>query len=180
MVHCFVYPNGLDGQIGDLILLPRSHTVVMDRGRDVIGGLFGSEPLPGSITISHLEPGSVVVVHSALLHGRRAKPGGASRPRYFTDISFCQHPRNDSARGDSTHRHCWPSYQVATRPSIDSPGGHAEVFAAHRKHRRDSSDVAKGCGIFDLSVFWDCEGQRGTDEQLAALQQAPGRRQPRL
>ena len=98
MVHCFVYPNGLDGQIGDLILLPRSHTVVMDRGRDVIGGLFGSEPLPGSITISHLEPGSVVVVHSALLHGRRAKPGGASRPRYFTDISFCQHPRNDSAQ----------------------------------------------------------------------------------
>jgi hypothetical protein len=24
MVHCFYYPNGLDGQIGDLILLPGS------------------------------------------------------------------------------------------------------------------------------------------------------------
>ena len=41
MVHCFFYPNGLDGQVGDLMVQPRSQKVVMDRGRDVFGHLFG-------------------------------------------------------------------------------------------------------------------------------------------
>ena len=41
MVHCFFYPNGLDGQVADLMVQPRSHKVVMDRGRDVFGHLFG-------------------------------------------------------------------------------------------------------------------------------------------
>jgi hypothetical protein len=35
--------------------------------------------------------GSAVIVHSALLHGRRAKPGGdPAKPRYFMDVSYCQ------------------------------------------------------------------------------------------
>ena len=42
----------------------------------------------------------VVLIHSAVLHGRRAKPGGdAAAPRYFVDVSYCQPgPRR------------WPSY----------------------------------------------------------------------
>ena len=50
--------------------------------------------LPGSLTFGSknpLPPGSAVIVHSALLHGRRAQPGGdPNKPRYFIDIS-CTH-----------------------------------------------------------------------------------------
>ena len=91
MVHCFYYPNGLDGQIGDLAVLPRSHKVVMDRGRDVFGHIFAAADLPGSITFDSLPEGSAVIVHSGLMHCRRAKPGGEGHPRYFSDLSYCQH-----------------------------------------------------------------------------------------
>lgn len=192
MVHCFVYPNGLDGQVGDLVLLPRSHTAIIDRGRDVFGGLFGAEPLPGSITISQLPSSSVVIVHSGLLHGRRAKPAGqqAGGVRYFTDLSFCQHPHvnlragqaglpscGESGRDTVRHRF-WPSYQVANRLTIMALGGHAAIFAAHSAHGRDKTPLAQRFGIFDLSVFWDVN--TGTAQQVEALQKAPGRRRPRL
>ena len=52
MVHCFYYPNGLNGEIGDLIVLPRSHKVVMDRGHDVFGHLFNDEILPGTVSLA--------------------------------------------------------------------------------------------------------------------------------
>ena len=88
MCHCFYYPNGLSGQVGDFILQPRSHKVVMPRGQNQLG--FQDEELPGSVTIDDLPIGSCVIVHSALFHGRRAKPGGKDHPRYFTDVSYCQ------------------------------------------------------------------------------------------
>ena len=97
MVHCFYYPNGLNGEIGDLILLPRSHTAVMHR--NAFSDKFYSEDLPGSLTVSDLPLGSAVVVHSALMHGRRGKPGGSGYCRYFTDVSYCQ-------AGEKM----WPSY----------------------------------------------------------------------
>ena len=31
-----------------------------------------------------------VIVHSALFHARRAKPGGDEQPRYFIDVSYCR------------------------------------------------------------------------------------------
>ena len=34
-----------------------------------MGPLFGTEPLPNSVTIDDLAPSSVVIVHSALVHG---------------------------------------------------------------------------------------------------------------
>lgn len=41
MVHCFYYPNGLNGEVGDLILLPGSHRAVLHR--HALGPLFGTE-----------------------------------------------------------------------------------------------------------------------------------------
>ena len=87
MVHVFFYLNGLDGTIGDLLVLPGSQRMVLERGAF---GFFGTADLPGSIVINDLPPGSAVIVHSAALHARRAKPGGEGRPRYFIDSSYCQ------------------------------------------------------------------------------------------
>ena len=86
MVHCFHYPNGLNGEVGDLLVLPKLHNSVMQK--NAFSAQFYAKDLPGSITIDNLPPGSVVIVHSALLHARRAKPGSSAR--YFTDISYCQ------------------------------------------------------------------------------------------
>nr|MBA3687002.1 phytanoyl-CoA dioxygenase family protein [Planctomycetota bacterium] len=49
MVHVFYYLNGLDGTIGDLMVLPKSHREVFERG--LFGTLFGTADLPGSVTI---------------------------------------------------------------------------------------------------------------------------------
>ena len=87
MVHVFYYLSGLNGEVGDLLLVPRSQTIVVGRGLE----LFGTEDLPGSICLNRLPTGSAVIVHSALWHARRPKPGGETRPRYFIDVSYCQH-----------------------------------------------------------------------------------------
>jgi hypothetical protein len=87
MVHTFWYLNGLDGTIGDLLVLPGTHRLVMERNAY---SHFGYAPLPGERVIDRLPPGTAVIVHSALLHARRAKPGGEGRPRYFIDCSYCQ------------------------------------------------------------------------------------------
>jgi hypothetical protein len=87
MVHVFFYLNGLDGSVGDLQLLPGSHKRVM--ARDAMQFL-GTEALPGMLVLDNVPAGTAVIVHSALLHARRAKPGGEGRPRYFIDSSYCQ------------------------------------------------------------------------------------------
>ena len=75
MVHVFYYLNGLNGEIGDLLVLPGSQTVVVQTSL----GLFGTEDLPGSVCVDRLPPGSAVIVHSAVWHARRPKPGGEDR-----------------------------------------------------------------------------------------------------
>ena len=94
-VHVLHYLNGLDGTVGDLLLLPKSHRAVMRR--DAFR-FFGTETLPGMVLVDDIPPGTVIFAHSALVHARRAKPGGAGRIRYFIDIAFMQ-------RGVT-----WPSY----------------------------------------------------------------------
>ena len=71
MVHVFMYHSGLNGEVGDLLVLPGSHKKIMngDAFRQ-----FGCADLPESRTINDLAPASVVIVHSALQHARRAKP----------------------------------------------------------------------------------------------------------
>ena len=87
MVHVFYYLDGLNGTIGDLMFVPRSHKSVIAR-RAL--GFLGHEVLPGTQIVNDLEPGSVIIVHSALWHARRPQPGGEGGHRYFIDISYCQ------------------------------------------------------------------------------------------
>jgi hypothetical protein len=87
MLHFFIYLSGLNGTIGDLLTVPGSHAKVMER---YVHSGAGTADLPGTLAVSNLPEGSVVAIHSALLHARRAKPGGEGRPRYFTDVSYCQ------------------------------------------------------------------------------------------
>ena len=87
MVHLFYYFNGLNGEIGDLLVLPRTQRSIVDNG--ALGHL-GTAELPGTVVVDSLPPGSAVMVNSALWHARRPKPGGEDRPRYFADASYCQ------------------------------------------------------------------------------------------
>jgi hypothetical protein len=96
MVHVFYYLNGLSGTVGDLLVLPCSQDLVVPNGGM---GLFGTQDLPGSVVVDDLPPGSAIIVHSALWHARRPKPGGSDQPRYFIDVSYCQHGV------------LWPAYQ---------------------------------------------------------------------
>ncbi len=86
MVHVFYYLDGLNGEVGDLLVLPRSQNTIIERGSLA---LLGTGDLPGSVTVDKLAPGTAVIVHSAVWHGRRPKPGDG--PRYFIDVSYCQH-----------------------------------------------------------------------------------------
>ena len=85
MVHVFYYLDGLNGEVGDLLVLPRSQNTIIERGSLA---LLGTGDLPGSLTIDDVPPGTAVIVHSAVWHGRRPKPGNG--PRYFIDVSYCQ------------------------------------------------------------------------------------------
>lgn len=87
MVHVFMYQDGLNGEVGDLLVLPGTHKKTMNR--DAFGQ-FEYADLPGSRTIDKLAPASIVIVHSATQHGRRPKPGGGRFKRYFIDTSYCQ------------------------------------------------------------------------------------------
>ena len=126
MVHAFFYLNGLNGEIGDLLALPGSHKMVCERDL----GIFGTEELPGSLAFDNLEAGSMVIVHSALFHGRRQKPGGENSPRYFIDTSYCE-------KGIK-----WPRY------------GHAEavreVAFKTNMHRNGEYDY-----LYDPSEFYE-------------------------
>ena len=110
----------------------------MERG--AFSELFQDTELPGSITFGSgrpLSPGSAVIVHSALLHGRRALPGGDdAKPRYFIDVSYCQ---------PGLKR--WPIYGgLENHRSINKL---ANSLGHHRNHRYDH--------LFDesMALFYD-------------------------
>lgn len=87
MVHVFYYLDGLNGTIGDLMFVPGSHKTIAARNAM---GIFGYQELPGTKVVDDVPPGTAIIVHSALWHARRPKPGGGDRPRYFLDISYCE------------------------------------------------------------------------------------------
>jgi ectoine hydroxylase-related dioxygenase (phytanoyl-CoA dioxygenase family) len=109
MVHVFFYLNGLNGTIGDLLLVPGSqHHAVESNALTFLG----DSDLPGSITVDNVSPGSMLIVHSGMWHARRAKPGGEDSPRFFIDMSFCQsgvkwpsYGRGDGMLADLRARH---------------------------------------------------------------------------
>ena len=85
--------------------------------------MFGTAPLPGHVALDNLPPGSVVLAHSACLHGRRPRPGPG--PRYFVDVSYCEHvpPQQPQQAGPAA---VWCSYPN----SEDSLAVHATISAA--------------------------------------------------
>ena len=91
-LHVLHYLDGLNGTVGDLLLLPRSHRSVMRR--DAMSFL-GDQEIPGTVVVNDIPPGTVIF---ALVHARRPQPGGGERKRYFIDIAFMQ----DGIQ--------WPSY----------------------------------------------------------------------
>lgn len=129
MVHVFFYLNGLNGEVGDLLVLPGTHKKVMNR--DAFGN-FGTEDLPGSRTFNNLPPGTAIIVHSAVQHARRPKPGGEKNPRYFIDTSYCQEGVQ------------WPSYpnvadinKTALEMGLDRNGKYAFVYDTTQFFDRD-------------------------------------------
>lgn len=126
MVHVFFYLNGLNGTIGDLLLVPGSQEHAVDSSALTF---LGDADLPGSITVDDVPPGSVLVVHSAMWHARRAKPGGEDSPRFFIDASYCRSGIK------------WPSYRA--------PGMLADLRARHLAAGGDRP------WLFDEEQFFD-------------------------
>jgi hypothetical protein len=125
-LHVLHYLDGLNGTVGDLLLLPKSHRAVMRR--DALSFL-GAEEIPGTIVVNDIPPGTVIFAHSALVHARRAQPGGRGR-RYFIDISFVQEGVQ------------WPSYgREGWRDVL------AGMDAKHHQAQRPK--------LFDASAFFD-------------------------
>jgi hypothetical protein len=112
MVHVFYYLHGLTGEIGDLVVLPGSHRSIM---KTDAFWFLGEQPLPTEVVVDDVPPGTMVIVHSGLLHSRRAQPGGESHLRYFLDASYCE----TGVR--------WPSYGPA----------YASMLATLRSTQRD-------------------------------------------
>jgi ectoine hydroxylase-related dioxygenase (phytanoyl-CoA dioxygenase family) len=96
MIHIFFYLSGLNGEIGDLLLVPKSHVWNVPRYR------FSScafNHFSEIIRINKLAPGNLLIINSRLLHAREAQPGGENTHRYFLDMSLCE--------GGTV----WPPYQ---------------------------------------------------------------------
>lgn len=123
MAHFFYYFNGLNGEIGDLLVLPRSQNMVV--GNDALK-LLGTETLPNTVVVDNLPPGSAVLVHSAVWHARRAKPGGENHPRYFADASYCQAGIRWPAYGNPQ----WREILSTARDLGLDRGKHAHLFEA--------------------------------------------------
>ena len=152
-VHILAYLNGLNGTIGDLLVWPGSHRAVMRRDACAF---VGTELLPGSVVIDDLQPGSVMLVHSALVHARRPRPGGENNPRYFIDISYC----------DRAVR--WPSY------GRDGWEEMLRAFAAAAAATPDGrAALDRYPHLFDESTFFDIADAvariKGLDGSLAVL-----------
>ncbi|MFT5367153.1 MAG: hypothetical protein ACI8V2_002111 [Candidatus Latescibacterota bacterium] len=134
MVHVFFYLNGLNGEVGDLLVLPKSHKTVTANNTF---GMFDTEDLPGSLTFNNLAPGTAIIVHSAVQHARRPKPGGENNPRYFIDSSYCQTGV------------LWPAYrnhaeinQTALEMGLDRDGRYAFVYDTNNFYKhRDYRDI---------------------------------------
>ena len=106
LVYAFIYPSGLEGSIGDLLLLPGSHRVDAMYHRLALAPLLGTEDLPPcTITLDHVQPGTAVLLHGRLLHARR--PPTKLRKRRRASAAGSSGDNSGSGRGRSglVHRH---------------------------------------------------------------------------
>jgi hypothetical protein len=140
--------EGMNGDVGDLLLLPRSHKSVMDRGAMNLfvrgkwlismilfynacpaplskRGPFweqGTADLPGALVLNDVPRGSMILVHSAVAHARRPKPGTTTR--YFTNVGY-------NAGGTAMK---WPAYN--SMEQMDE----INAVALQQGHHRPDSD----------------------------------------
>jgi hypothetical protein len=138
MAHAFFYLNGLNGQVGDLVVLPGSHRSIM---RGDAFWFLGTEPLPGERVFDDVPPGTMVVVHSAALHARRPKPAPEGATRYFLDTSYC-------AAGVQ-----WPGYGGDRGPEM------LEVFSAARGPAADHPHLFDPERFFSMLAAWKVESE---------------------
>lgn len=87
MIHARHYLGGLRPGMRSPAVLPGSHHQIAEK--DEMSGL-GTAWQPGEETVDNLARCSSVLLHSALLHTRRAARGLAdAAPRYMVDASYC-------------------------------------------------------------------------------------------
>lgn len=154
MIHVFYYLNGLNGQIGDLLFVPRTQKTVIENNAL---SLLGTEDIPGTVVVNDLPFGSAVMVHSALWHARRAKPGGENAPRYFADASYCQAGIR------------WPGYPKypemlarITALGLDRGGRHAHLFdPSHFFDQQEARESLRGCAGSLALALAEGEAARG-------------------
>lgn len=103
--------------------------------------LFGENVLPGEKAFNSLPRGSVVIGHSGLLHGRRSKPGGEGRSRYFVDVSYCQ-----------PGRRMFPAYGSGGNAGSGSPRVLAYDIAELAKRMGHDRD-GRYAHLWDTSIF---------------------------
>jgi hypothetical protein len=139
-VIVLVYPDGLRGEVGDLVLVPRTQEIACDWYQL---SCFGTAAMPGEVVIDRLEPGTIVIAHTGLLHCRRPRPGAG--PRYFSDFSYCE-------RGIR-----WPSWSEG-----DWRAMYRELLAA------GCDRGGRYRHLFDESQFFDQRQARERIEALAA------------
>ena len=121
-VIVLIYPDGLRGEVGDLVVMPGTHRQVAAWGAY---GFLGTQVLVGEVVIDRLAPGSVVMCHTGLVHCRRQKP--SLGPRYFCDTSYV-------ARGPhwpATSQHDWRhQYATCLRHEQAHDGNYGHLFDA--------------------------------------------------
>jgi hypothetical protein len=119
-VIALIYPDGLNGEVGDLVVVPGTQKT---QAAWESTAFLGTVPLPGEVVIDNVPPGTVVICHTGLIHCRRQKPGKG--PRYFCDTSYV-------ARGPhwpATCQHDWRAmYADCRRLGYDHDGRYAHLF----------------------------------------------------
>lgn len=115
-----IYPAGLHGAVGDLVVLPGSQQLACPwQGLSFLG----TAPLPGEVVIDDLPSGSLVLAHTGLHHCRRERSG--TGPRYFTDASYVQH----GIRWPASCQYDWRKmYAECRRLGHDRDGRYAHLF----------------------------------------------------
>jgi hypothetical protein len=140
MVHVLCYPDGLSGEVGDLLLLPKSHRAILPAD-EVMTPLFPDSPdLPGSLTIDYLPKGAVTLCHSALLHARRPKPSvDSATARFLLTTAFCEYAhepdRRFAAHVDSFNPQGEPNGHTYTGSKGWPMAEFCKVALEHGQHR---------------------------------------------
>ena len=119
-VIALIYPQGLNGEVGDLVVVPGTqHALAAWEST----AFLGTTRLPGEVVIDNVPPGTMVICHTGLLHCRRQRPGRG--PRYFCDTSYVAR----GPRWPATSQHDWRAmYADCRRLGYDHGGRYAHLF----------------------------------------------------